>query len=144
MGDVYRINYTPAKTTDAIENYRKAIRNNPKSSGSYYGLGWCYNELGIYDSSIVNLKKSAVLDDQFISTYTELGYAQYMKGYYTDAINTFNKGLYLDTKATLPFYYKGLVYIAQKDKTNALKMYDDLKPLDNALAGKLLAKINAL
>ena len=144
MGDVYRINYTPAKTTEAIENYRKAIQNNPTSSGSYFGLGWCYNELKIYDSSIINLKKSAVLDDQFISTYTELGYAQYMKGFNNDALITLNKGVALDAKATLPLYYKGFVYVAQKDKTNATKMYNELKPLDNSLAEKLLVKINAL
>jgi tetratricopeptide (TPR) repeat protein len=144
MGDVYRINYKPAKTTEAIENYKKAIQYNAKSSGSYYGLGWCYNELGKYDSSIVMLKKAIELDGTFIAAYTELGYAQYMKGFYTDALNTFNKVIGIDTKVTLPRYYKGFVYVAQKDKANATKMHEELKPLDKALADKLLIKINAL
>ena len=144
MGDVYRRNFKPAKTTEAIEQYKKAVRYNPKSSGSYFGLGWCYNETQNYDSAIANLKKASELDAKLTAAFTELGYAQYMKGYYTDALNTFNKGLSLDTKATLPRYYKGLVYIAQKDKTNATYMYNDLKPLDNSLAEKLLLKINAL
>jgi superkiller protein 3 len=144
MGDVYRKNYTPAKTTEAIENYRKAITNNPKSTGSYFGLGWCFNELGKYDSSIVMLKKVIELDGTFTAAYTELGYAQYMKGFYTDALNTFNKVIGIDVKVTLPRYYKGFVYIAQKDKANATKMYEELKPLDKTLADKLLIKINAL
>ncbi len=144
IGDVYRKNYTPAKTTEAIENYRKAIINNPKSTGAYFGLGWCFNELGKYDSSIVMLKKTIELDATFIAAYTELGYAQYMKGFYTDALNTFNKVIGIDAKVTLPRYYKGFVYVAQKDKANATKMHEELKQLDKNLADKLLIKINAL
>lgn len=144
MGDVYRRNYKPAKTTEAMENYRIAIKNNPKSSGSYFGLGWCYNEKGFYDSSIISLKKALELENTLTAAYTELGYAQYMKGFYTDAITTFNKGLSIDAKSNLPRYYKGLVYTAQKDKTNAQLMYNELKPIDNSLAEKLLIKINAI
>jgi tetratricopeptide (TPR) repeat protein len=144
IGDVYRKNYTPAKTTEAIENYRKAIINNSKSTGSYFGLGWCFNELGKYDSSIVMLKQVIELDNSFTTAYTELGYAQYMKGFYNDALNTFNKVINIDAKLTLPRYYKGFVYIAQKDKANATKMHEELKPLDKTLADKLLIKINAL
>lgn len=144
IGDVYRKNYTPAKTTEAIENYRKAIINNPKSTGSYFGLGWCFNELGKYDSSIVMLKKVVGLDGTFIAAYSELGYAQYMKGFYTDALNTLNKAIVIDAKITLPRYYKGFVYVAQKDKANATKMHEELKLLDKTLADKLLIKINAL
>jgi len=144
IGDVYRKNYTPAKTTEAIENYTKAIKNNPKSSGSYFGLGWCYNELGKYDSSIVKLKKVIDLDGTYIAAYTELGYAQYMKSLDSDALITFNKAIAHDAKVTLPRYYKGFVYIAQKDKINATKMYEELKSLDADLADKLLVKINAL
>jgi tetratricopeptide (TPR) repeat protein len=144
MGDVYRINYKPAKTTEAIENYKKAIQYNAKSSGSYYGLGWCCNELGKYDSSIIVLNKSIELDRTFTAAYTELGYAQYMKGYNNDALVTFDKVIIIDANITLPRYYKGFVYIAQNDKSNAAKMYNELKPLDTVLADKLLAKINAM
>jgi tetratricopeptide (TPR) repeat protein len=144
IGDVYRKNYTPVKTTEAIENYRKAVINNPKSTGSYFGLGWCFNELSKYDSSIAMLKKAIELDGTFVAAYTELGYAQYMKGFYNDALNTFNKVIGIDAKVTLPRYYKGFVYVAQKDKANATKMHEELKSLDKTLADKLLIKINAL
>lgn len=144
MGDVYRKNYSPAKIPEAIENYRKAIINNPNSYGAYFGLGWCFNELAKYDSFITMLKKAIALDVNFVAAYTELGYAQYMKGYYTDALNIFNKAITIDTKVTLPRYYKGFVFVAQKDKANATKMYEELKPLDKTLAEKLMNKINAM
>lgn len=144
IGDVYRRNYSPAKTTEAIENYRMSIRNNPASSGSYFGIGWCYNELAKYDSSITYLKKALQLDNSLTAAFTELGYAQYMKGLNTEAVINFDKSLALNPKQNLPLYYKGLAYAAMKDKYNANKMYDLLLPLDANLSGKLLIKINAI
>jgi tetratricopeptide (TPR) repeat protein len=144
MGDVYRRNYSPAKTTEAIENYRMSIQNNPSSSGSYFGIGWCYNELHNYDSSITYLLKALQLDKSITAAYTELGYAQYMKGLNNDALITFDKGLALSPKQKLPLYYKGLVYVVLKDKYNANKIYDLLQPIDASLSDKLLTKINAI
>lgn len=144
MGDVYRKNYSPSKTTEAMENYRLAIRNNPSSAGSYFGIGWCFNEIQNYDSSITYLLKSLQIDKTIQVSYTELGYAQYMKGLNSEALKTFDSGLALNAKQKLPVYYKGLVYIAMKDKYNANRMYDQLLPIDATLAGKLLTKINTI
>jgi tetratricopeptide (TPR) repeat protein len=144
MGDVYRRNYSPAKTTEAIKSYRKAVQNNPKSAGSYFCLGWCFNELAAYDSSIVNLQKAIELDKSISAAYTELGYAQYRKELNNDALSTLNKGIALDPNLKLAIYYKGLIYIILNDRPNALKMHTQLKPIDTNLADKLLAKINVL
>lgn len=144
IGDIYRINYSPAKVDEAIENYMKAIEYNPKSSGSHYGLGWCYNEKSRYEDAIPLLTKSIELDRTFSVAYTELGYAQYMTGKYPAGLNTLKAGLAQDSKNKLCRYYSGLIYIAQKDKSNATAMYNELKPLDAALAGKLMVKINGL
>lgn len=144
MGDVYRRNYSPAKTSEAMDNYKIAIRNNPSSAGSYFGLGWCFNELRNYDSAINYLLTAIQLDKTIQAAYTELGYAQYMKGLNSDALKTFDNGLALNPKQKLPLYYKGLVYVVLKDKYDANKMYDLLQPLDASLADKLLTKINGL
>ncbi|MFM6925256.1 MAG: tetratricopeptide repeat protein [Ferruginibacter sp.] len=144
MGDVYRLNYKPAKVDDAISSYLKAIENNPKSSGSHYGLGWCYNEKNNFEQAIPMLIKSIELDRTFAAGYVELGYAQYMTGKYPEGLNTLKAGLAQDNKNKLCRYYSGLIYIKQGDKTNATAMYNELKPLDDKLAEKLLAKINAL
>ncbi len=144
IGDVYRRNYSPARVEDAIESYKKAVQYNPKSSGSWFGLGWCYNEKSQYSEAIPMLTKSLELDNKLTAAYTELGYAQYMTGKNTDALATFRKGISLDNKNVLCRYYSGLVYVQLKDKINASSMYDELKPIDSKLADKLLVKINAL
>jgi tetratricopeptide (TPR) repeat protein len=144
IGDVYRRNYKPAKTDEAMESYKKAIEYNPKSAGSHFGLGWCYNEKGRYNEAVPVLSKSLELDNALVAGYTELGYAQYMTGKNSEALTTFKKGISLDGKNTLCRYYSGLVYIVLKDKANATVMYNQLQSLDQTLASKLQAKINAL
>jgi tetratricopeptide (TPR) repeat protein len=144
MGDVYRRNYSPAKVDEAKESYIKAIQYNPKSAGSHFGLGWCYNEKGLYSDAIPMLRKSLELDNTLVAGYTEMGYAQYMTRNNSEALATFKKGIDLDKKNTLCRYYSGLAYIQLKDKPNANMMYNELKPLDAKLADKLLAKINAM
>jgi tetratricopeptide (TPR) repeat protein len=144
MGDVYRLNYSPAKLEESIENYLKAIEYNPQSSGSYYGLGWCYNEKSRFEEAIPMLTKSTALEKTFAPGYVELGYAQYMTGKYTEGLSTLKLGLVQDSKNRLCRYYSGLIYVKQADKSNATIMYNELKPLDAKLADKLLAKINAL
>jgi tetratricopeptide (TPR) repeat protein len=144
IGDVYRLNYNPAKSTEAIESYLKAIEYNSKSSGSHFGLGWCYNDKGRYEDAITVLSKAIELDKTFSSSYSELGYAFYMTGKYTDGLSTLKGGLIQNTKSTLCRYYSGLIYVKQKDIANATIMYNELKPLDEKLAEKLLVKINAM
>ena len=144
MGDVYRLNYNPAKIEDATSNYLKAIENNPKSSGSHYGLGWCYNEKSKYEEAIRLLTKSIELDRTFAAAYVELGYAQYMTNKYPEGLNTLKAGLAQDNQNKLCRYYSGLIYIKQGDKSNAYIMYNELKPIDAKLADKLLGKINAM
>lgn len=144
MADVYRLNFSPAKVDDAMANYLKAVQYNPKSAGSNYGLGWCYNDKGRYQEAIPVLNKSIELDRTFAPGYTELGYAQYMTEKYKEGLNTLKAGLAQDSKSALCRYYSGLIYVKQNDKNNAFTMYNELKPLDVKLADKLLIKINAL
>ena len=144
IGDVYRLNYSPAKITEAIESYVNAIEYNPKSSGSHYGLGWCYNEKSRYEEAIPMLVKAIELDKTFGAAYTELGYAYYMTAKYAEGLAALKAGLVQNSKSTLCRYYSGLIYVKQKDIANATIMYNELKPLDAKLAEKLMAKINAM
>lgn len=144
IGDVYRRNYSPAKVAEAMDSYSKAILYNPKSSGSHFGLGWCYNEKKQYNDAIISLRKSLEIDNTLVAAYTELGYAYYMTGKNSDGLATLKIGLQYDNKNVLCMYYSGLIYIVQKDIANATIIHNDLKPLDAKLAEKLLAKINAL
>lgn len=144
IGDVYRRNYSPAKVTEAMENYKKAIEYNPNSAGGNFGLGWCYNEQSKYADAITYLNKALNLDSKMVAAYTELGYAQYMQSLNNEAINTFKQGIALDYKNKLCRYYLGLVYIKIKDKANAQSMVSELYNLDQPLSTKLKAKVDVL
>lgn len=144
MGDVYRLIFSPAKVTEALDNYLKAVEYNPKSSGSNYGLGWCYNEKGNYEEAIILLRKSIELEKTFAAAYAELGYAQYMTGKYADGLSTLKEGIAQDKDNRLCRYYSGLIYVKQNNKSNAVLMFNELKPLDAKLAEKLWAKINEM
>jgi tetratricopeptide (TPR) repeat protein len=100
--------------------------------------------LGKYDEAIPLLKKSLELDTKLAAGYTELGYAQYMKSLYTDALKTLKEGINIDPKSTLCRYYSALVYIQLKDKANAQSMQNELRILDAKLADKLTTKIVVL
>jgi tetratricopeptide (TPR) repeat protein len=142
IGDVYRINFSPAKTDKAIEFYKKAIDINEESGNAFYGLGWCYNEKENFDSAIVALQKCIEYDKTYTNAFAELGWAQFSIKKYDESLATLKEGIKLDKGYNLFWYYAGLVYVDKKDKINAKKMYVSLKPLDGKLAEKLLRKIN--
>ncbi|MES2430395.1 MAG: tetratricopeptide repeat protein [Bacteroidota bacterium] len=144
IGDIYRLNYKPAKIDDAIDYYNRAISANSKNAEAYYGIGWCNNELYKYDDAITNLKKATEINSSLSNAYTELGYAQYMKGYNTDALANLDKAIAKNSKDDNAVYYKGLVYCYMKDKPNALKALELLKTLNTKSADKLTTKINSL
>jgi tetratricopeptide (TPR) repeat protein len=144
IGDVYRRNYSPPKTSDALENYKKAVELNPNSAGSNFGVGWCLNEQSKYYDASFYLIKAINLDNNLSPAYTELGYAQYMQNLNTEAINTFKKGITIDSKNKLCRYYLGLVYVKIKDKSNALNMVNELYSLDQTLSSKLKTKVDSM
>lgn len=144
IGDTYRINFKPAKISEAIESYKKALEYNPRSSGSNYGLGWCYNETSKYAEAIPVLRKAIELEKSLVIAYVELGYALYMTEKYEEGLSVLRQGMELNNKNAFCRYYSGLIYIKQKDKDKATAMYNELLPLDSKLAEKLLIKINAL
>jgi len=63
-----------------------------------------------------------------------------MTDQYGDAIKQLNKAIELDEKSKLGYYYKGLCYIAIKDKATAREIYTILKTIKEEQAEKLLKK----
>jgi hypothetical protein len=54
------------------------------------------------------------------------------------------KAIRLDPKAVAAYSGLGSVYVSTNRKTDALKMYSTLKPLDAAEAQKLMEQINKM
>lgn len=141
IGDVYK---DIDKNMDkAIEAYQRTLRTAPENKKANYQIGWCLNDKEKYNDAVVYLKKALTIDSKYVNAMTELGYSYYSLENYDDALNQFDKALSI-RKSELSFYYAGLCYIGLKQKSNAERMYRELKDMKSDNADKLRKKIDAL
>jgi tetratricopeptide (TPR) repeat protein len=138
IGDVYRLLHNDADK--AFDFYTHAVRLNPGNALNHYGLAWCYNDKAEYAQAIISLQKAIDIYDKEAAYHAELGYAYYGLKYYDLALSALDQSLALKE---LPFaiYYKGLVYLAQKNKKKATEMYEKLKKLNSPDAERLKEKL---
>lgn len=139
LGDVYK--EIKKNTDEALKNYLKAVSLKPESKKGQYCVGWCYNDKGQYNDAIPYLQKAISLDGQYFNALTELGYSYYALQKYYDALAQFKKVMNIK-KTILAYYYSGLCYVELKTKSEALKMYDELRALSNSYADKLKQRID--
>ena len=102
-----------------------------------------YNDAEDYDKALDILLKAIDYDDEDASAREEIGYAYYMKDDNSSAELQLKKAVELDSKSKLGYYYLGLVYLDNGDKSKARDMYDKLKEINEDQAAKLLKKIDA-
>jgi tetratricopeptide (TPR) repeat protein len=62
----------------------------------------------------------------------------------TEAIANLDKALGLNSKNENARYYKGLIYISQKDKINAQRMVDELQRLSSRHAATLQTEVGKM
>ena len=142
IGEVYRDN---VKDMDmAMRWYQKALDINPNERKANYGKGYCLNSKGSYPEAITYLRKAIEMEDTYAAAYVELGYSYYKTGSIVDAMTNFNYAIELSPKNENSRYYKGLIYISQKDKANAQKMVDELKSLNSKNAASLEERVNKM
>jgi tetratricopeptide (TPR) repeat protein len=103
---------------DAINAFKKVLKENPESADAYYGLGISYLRLGDTEKLTI---------PQLVQ----------------DAIYSFKKALNFGATHPEIYYSLGFCYLALKDKELAIKQYDILEDLNRDLADRLLDKIVA-
>jgi tetratricopeptide (TPR) repeat protein len=140
LGNTY---YDQDDFDNALYYYNQAVeKDEDNSKGTYYKIGWIYNDKEKYNNAVDILLKAIAYDEKDAGNREELGYAYYMLDKYDDALYQLNKAIDLDSKSKLGYYYKGLCYVALNDKTKAMEAYQQLKSVDEEQAEKLLNKIN--
>lgn len=142
IAEVYRDNLRDMDM--AMSWYQKALDINPNERKANYGKGYCLNSKGSYSAAIPHLRKAIEMEDTYTAAYVELGYSYYKTGNTVDAMTNFNYAIALSPKNENGRYYKGLIYISQKDKTNAQKMVDELKSLNSKNAATLEERLNKM
>lgn len=141
VADVYRD--LKNDVTEALKYYLKTLETDPKNKKANYWTGWCYNDQERYNDAIPYLKKAIEIDNKYVSAITELGYSDYALQNYDDALIQFKRSIALE-KTELNLYYSGLCYVGKKQKSEAMKYYDELTKMKSDYAGKLKKKIDAL
>jgi len=142
IGEVYRDN--KKDMNEAMNWYQKSLAIKPEERKAHFGIGYCLNNQGKYNEAIGHLKKAVESEPTYTAAYVELGYSHYMIEKYTEAIDYCNKAIELNPKNENARYYKGLVYVSQKNKVLAQKSVDDLTALSSKLAVTLKSKVDAL
>lgn len=142
IGEVYRDN--KKDMTQAMYWYQKSLDINISERKANFGMGYCLNSLSRYSEAIPHLKKAIEMEATYTAAYVELGYSYYMTGNNADAMTNLNKAISLNPKNENSRYYKGLIYINQKDKINALKMVEELKLLNSKNAVLLQASVDKM
>jgi len=142
IGEVYRDNQKDMVM--AMSWYQKSLDIKPDERKAHFGMGYCLNTQGKYNDAIIHLKKAIEAEATYTAAYVELGYSHYMIDKYFEAIDYCDKAIALNPKNENARYYKGLVYVSQKNKVMAQKVVDDLNALSSKLAATLKTKVDAL
>jgi tetratricopeptide (TPR) repeat protein len=142
IGEVYRDNIKDCNK--AIEWYNKTLRVKTNERKANFGIGYCLNSSGKYAEAQPYLKAAIASEPTYTAAYIDLGYSEYMLNNYTEALVQLNKALDLNESSTNALYYKGLVYIAKKDKQTALTVYEKLYSVATATAEKLKERIDKM
>ncbi len=106
----------------AIDNYKKAIKINPKYTGAYYNLGNAYSKKGDIENAIAYYKKAIEFDPKYVYAYYNLGIKYKEKGEVETAIGYFKKAIAINTEFVEAYNNLGATY-CDKEEIEIAIMY---------------------
>lgn len=117
---------------NTISIYDKIILKNP--SPINYGDRGAYKlELGLLEESLLDFKKSILLDSNNHITFYNLGIAYRRMGFLDSAILSYDHSISINVNYTPAYLNKGFVYIKKGEFENALKEFNKSLKLNNTL-----------
>lgn len=105
------------KYEEAIEDYKKAIDEDPNNARYYYMIGRALNDIEKYEEAIEYHNKSFELDPNVKEGYISMSYSLYNLGRYKECIVNCDKAIGIDSEYTLAHQNKGWALF----KLNCLK-----------------------
>lgn len=120
---------------DAAKGYLDAAKGEAEDKLLYRAEGMIYLQKSDYNAAkecfLKALSESnGIIKDIDIDISYYLAVAQYKKGDYKDAIDTYNAILGLEEKEADAYYLRGKAYLASGDKDKAIQDYDKAIELD--------------
>lgn len=84
------------RNDNAISEFSKAIKINPKHADAHHYRGLAYQSTGRYDRAIADFSKAIELNPKDASAYNSRANAWVIKGKYDRSLSDFNKAIELD------------------------------------------------
>jgi tetratricopeptide (TPR) repeat protein len=132
------------KYKEAVQNYTKAIEEDPHLANAYYNRAYVYIELRKYKKAIADLDLALEIDPKYAAAYHVRGIAYFFKKKYDQAISDYSKAIELDPKNIRYYTSRMSVYFkmansdkAWQDVMNIQKLGGTVNPaIINILKGR--------
>ena len=124
------------KYKEALDAFKKTVALTPNDPEALHELGWCYNELEMYQQALDALTKEGNNKPKDLAAhFVEIGHA--LKGLkkYDDAIIYFNKAIVEDPAYSVPYKERGYAYFKKQDYEKALNDFKKYESLGASMAG---------
>ena len=136
-------NFTSGKYKEAITDYNKAIKFNPRYAEVYSNLGVANNALGNYKEAIKDYNKAIELNSQFSEAYYNRGNVNDALGNYKEAIKDYTKAIELNPQDAEAYYNRGNVNDALGEHEVAIEDYNKAIEIDPQYAKAYYNRGNA-
>jgi len=108
-------------TQNAINDYTKAIKIDPKNSEAYNNRGVVYTKSNQYENAIMDHTKAVEIDSKNAVAYNNRGVVYTKSNQYENAINDYTKAIKIDPKNSVAYNNRGVVYTKSNQYENAIK-----------------------
>jgi tetratricopeptide (TPR) repeat protein len=127
---------------EAIEQYQKALKANPKNNRATLLISLCYAESGDLDKGLSYAQLASKNDPSYISFYN-LGLIYSARKESDKALEAFDQALTINPKSFTAEYQKGLVYTNLKKYDQAIPFFQKALTLNPSLDKARLALFGA-
>jgi len=115
---------------EAMENFKQALKIDPKYFHARYGLGLAYKYKGMYSKSLHEFKEILKLEPNFAKAYYGIGYVYQEEGRILEAINAYKKALEIAPELNFVRVNLGLAYLNQEMLEEAISEFKKVIELE--------------
>jgi tetratricopeptide (TPR) repeat protein len=99
----------------AIMDFNKALKINPRDAHAYHNRGRAYEEKGQYDQAILSFDKVLEINPRYVDAYFNRGLVYHAKGQYDQAVSDYTKALEINSGDAGTYYARGFTYYFKKE-----------------------------